>query len=88
VIEEHEPRDVHCRLGAVGRILEEESWRSLPEGGQRMTNKKRPGGGDFARGERTKATPDEGPDFARGERKKPTPDEGPDFARGERKTND
>jgi hypothetical protein len=34
-----------------------------------MTKKKRPGGGDFARGERTKPTPDEGPDFARGERK-------------------
>ena len=38
-------------------------------GGPRMTKKKRPGGGDFARGERTKPTPDEGPDFARGERK-------------------
>src|SRR3989442_744200 len=58
-------------FGAVGRILEEESWGSLPEGGQRMTKKKRPGGGDFARGERTKPTSDEGPDFARGERTKP-----------------
>ena len=43
-------------------------------------------GPDFARGERTKPTPDEGPDFARGERTKPTPDEGPDFSRGERTT--
>ena len=34
-----------------------------------MTKKKRPGGGDFARGEHTKPNPDEGPDFARGERK-------------------
>jgi hypothetical protein len=55
------------------------------EGGLGMTKKKRPGGGDFARGERKKPNPDEGPDFARGERTKPTPDEGPDFARGERK---
>jgi hypothetical protein len=56
----------------------------LPKEVWGMTKKKRPGGGDFARGERTKATPDEGPDFARGERTKATPDEGPDFARGER----
>jgi len=55
------------------------------EGGLGMTKKKRPGGGDFPRGERKKPNPDEGPDFARGERTKPTPDEGPDFARGERK---
>ena len=40
-----------------------------------MTKKKRPVGGDFARGERTKATPEEGPDFARGERTKATPEE-------------
>jgi hypothetical protein len=53
-----------------------------------MTKKKRRAKGDFARGERTKPTPDEGPDFARGEREKPTPDEQPDFARGERKTDD
>jgi hypothetical protein len=55
---------------------------------RRMTEKKRPGGGDFARGERTKPTPEEEPDFARGERTKPTPEEEPDFARGERKSND
>jgi hypothetical protein len=75
-------------FGMVGRTLEQEGWGSLLEGGQRMTKKKRPGGGDFARGERTKPNPDEGPDFARGERTKPNPDEGPDFARGERKAND
>ena len=34
-----------------------------------MTEKKRSAGSDFARGERTKPTPEEGPDFARGERK-------------------
>jgi hypothetical protein len=56
-------------FGAVGRTLDKESWGCLPEGGLGMTKKKRPAGGDFARGERTKATPDEGPDFARGERK-------------------
>ena len=59
--------------------------RSKEKEGLGMTKKKRPGGGDFARGERTKATPDEGPDFARGERTEPTPEDGPDFARGERK---
>jgi hypothetical protein len=53
-----------------------------------VTEKKRPGGGDFARGERTKPTPEEEPDFARGERTKPTPEEEPDFARGEGNTND
>ena len=68
MIEEHEPWD--CVALQRGRSdTSKESQRSLPEGGQRMTKKKkRPGGGDFARGERTKATPDEGPDFARGER--------------------
>ena len=49
-----------------------------------MPEKERPAKGDYARGERTKPTPDEQPDYARGERTKPTPDEQPDYARGER----
>jgi hypothetical protein len=58
--------------------------RSIPGRRSRMTKKKRPAKGDFAKGEREKPTPDVQPDFAKGEREKPTPDVQPDFARGER----
>ena len=53
-----------------------------------MPKKQRPAKGDFARGERKTARPDETPDFARGERETPAPDTEPDFARGERETKD
>jgi hypothetical protein len=41
-------------------------------------------GGDFAKGERTKAMPKTKPDFARGEDKEKDSEAEPDFAKGER----
>jgi hypothetical protein len=50
--------------------------------------KKRPAKGDFARGKRTKPTPEVEPDYARGKREEPTPEVELDYARGKSTKND